>query len=175
MKSLFTRFGSSGPVVKSAAKEEIQDQVKKTQESLTKLRKSKTENFPLLNEVTRLGSLYSPKIYCCSSFVVCEFVLAKNGVGCVHVNVHVRFVFPLKCIFMHKIAVQKLDALVGRMVEGDLKQVWVTQLSELRRDLTAATESQIEISNRKPAAESSPSPQTSPSGDSAGLEQDTWP
>lgn len=75
-----------------------------------------------------------------------------------------RKIFEKQCWFNVR-AVQKLDALVGRMVEGDLKQVWVEQLSELRRDLTAATETQIELSNMKAATES----RTRPSGNNAPM------
>ena len=55
MKNFFIRFGTV-PSAKDGAKEdEAQKQLAQAQECLAKLRSAKREDFPLLNESTRLG------------------------------------------------------------------------------------------------------------------------
>jgi hypothetical protein len=56
------------------------------------------------------------------------------------------------------------------MVEGDVKQTLIEHMAELRRMLTASTESQIELSNRKATTEL----HTSPSGKTARMPQMTY-
>ena len=66
MKSFFSRLQSGADSKKViATDEELQGQLKVVQVSLQKMRKANEEDFPLLNESTRLGTAAEPS---CLSF-----------------------------------------------------------------------------------------------------------
>ena len=61
MKSFFSRLQSGTDSKKiNATIEELQGQLEAVQVSLQKMRKAKEEDFPLLNEATRLGIASKP-------------------------------------------------------------------------------------------------------------------
>lgn len=84
MKSFFNKLGTSSAAPKKAAptEEELQKQLTKTQTRLAELARSKSENFPLLNDTTRQGESCVISRHCEASLSHRRKKLGSNALQC---------------------------------------------------------------------------------------------
>lgn len=157
MKSLFSRLQTGGTDSKKVqvSHEDLEKQLQSIQAGLGRMRKATTEDFPLLNDTTRQGtlnagaflSLRGKELSNCFLLAMTLLLSARNVLQATSVFriqcMTLRVVQTLNSFYCHY-AVQKLEATVNSMTEAESRGQWKQQLSQLHREMKIATEAMME-------------------------------